>query len=270
MTEAEWMASGDLTAMRAIRRTACCGCLWFDNGNGAVSIAGGQKPCGQCDNGPILPETLFSERKMRLFTCAMARQVWHLIEDERGRNAVRVAERFANGDADLDELETAWNRAHEAATDANAAYETMPRLGFYVSDWRPEYLDWSRCTAMFVAREAGVTKEQQVDLFREIVGNPFRPVAIVPPWLEPSDGEFIEFVGEGDERRIRRWPLWRTPLVAKMAQTIYDERAFGDLPILADALEDAGCDSPDLMAHLRSPGPHVRGCWALDLLLGKE
>jgi hypothetical protein len=54
-----------------------------------------------------------------------------------------------------------------------------------------------------------------------------------------------------------------------LAQGIYEERAFDDLPVLADALEEAGCDQPDLLAHLRGPGPHVRGCWAVDLLLGK-
>ena len=50
---------------------------------------------------------------------------------------------------------------------------------------------------------------------------------------------------------------------------IYQERAFERLPILADALEEAGCDDPDILSHLRGPGPHVRGCWALDLVLGK-
>ena len=59
-------------------------------------------------------------------------------------------------------------------------------------------------------------------------------------------------------------------MVVKIAQGIYDERAFDRLPILADALEDAGCDNADILAHLRSPGPHVRGCWAVDLILGKK
>jgi hypothetical protein len=54
-----------------------------------------------------------------------------------------------------------------------------------------------------------------------------------------------------------------------LAQAIYDERAFDRLPILADALLDAGCDNEELLAHLRSEGPHVRGCWAVDLILGK-
>ncbi len=75
------------------------------------------------------------------------------------------------------------------------------------------------------------------------MGNPFRPVSVIPSWL--------------------------TATVIGMAQAIYDERDFDRLPILADALEEAGCADADLLAHLRSPGPHVRGCWALDLIIDK-
>ena len=65
-------------------------------------------------------------------------------------------------------------------------------------------------------------------------------------------------------------PAWLTSTVVALARSIYDERAFDRLPILADALQDAGCDSDDVLAHLRDPQEHVRGCWALDLVLGKE
>ena len=81
-------------------------------------------------------------------------------------------------------------------------------------------------------------------LMRDIVGNPFRPVTLDPRWL--------------------------TPNVVALAQTIYDERAFERMPILADALMDAGCDSADVLEHCRKGGEHVRGCWVVDLLLGKE
>ena len=55
-----------------------------------------------------------------------------------------------------------------------------------------------------------------------------------------------------------------------LAQAIYEERRFGDLPVLADALEEAGCTDADILSHCRGPGPHVRGCWVVDLLLGKQ
>jgi hypothetical protein len=82
-----------------------------------------------------------------------------------------------------------------------------------------------------------------IDLF----GNPFRPVSVAPLWLAWNDGT-----------------------VVKIAQAIYDERAFDRLPILADALEDAGCTDRAILAHCRQPGEHVRGCWVVDLILGKE
>lgn len=62
---------------------------------------------------------------------------------------------------------------------------------------------------------------------------------------------------------------WRTSTVVALAQGIYDDRAFDRLPILADALQDAGCDNPDILNHCRDTGPHARGCWVVDLVLGK-
>jgi hypothetical protein len=87
----------------------------------------------------------------------------------------------------------------------------------------------------------------QAALLRDIFANPFRPVALDPGYLAWSGGS-----------------------IPKLAQSIYEDRAFDRLPILADALLDAGCDDEELMGHCRSDGPHVRGCWGIDLILGKE
>jgi hypothetical protein len=87
----------------------------------------------------------------------------------------------------------------------------------------------------------------QCHLVRELCGNPFRRVAANSEWLRWHDGT-----------------------VEKMARMIYEERCFDDLPILADALEDAGCDDAALLRHCRAGGEHVRGCWALDRLLARE
>ncbi len=84
----------------------------------------------------------------------------------------------------------------------------------------------------------------QCDLLRDIFGNPFRPVV--------SDS------------------AWFTPAVVAIATSIYSDRAFDRMPILADALEEAGCTNADVLLHCRSDGPHVRGCWVVDLVLGKE
>jgi hypothetical protein len=66
------------------------------------------------------------------------------------------------------------------------------------------------------------------------------------------------------------WLSWQGGLVAAMARQADESGDYGDLPVLADALEDAGCDNADILGHLRGPGPHARGCWVVDLLLGKE
>jgi hypothetical protein len=98
--------------------------------------------------------------------------------------------------------------------------------------------DMIRFVEFSVAR---VESAHQAGLLRETVGNPFCPSA-----LDPS---------------------WRTDTVARVARSVYDDRRFDELPVLADALEDAGCTNKEILDHLRGPGPHERGCWALNLLL---
>ncbi|WP_439625131.1 hypothetical protein [Gemmata sp.] len=84
----------------------------------------------------------------------------------------------------------------------------------------------------------------QAAIIRDVVGNPFRSVAFSPEL--------------------------RTSTVVAIAQQMYESRDFGAMPILADALQDAGCDSDDILTHCRGPVPHVRGCWVVDLVLGKS
>ena len=108
--------------------------------------------------------------------------------------------------------------------------------------------DRSLAAASFteVMAVAEAVQEYHRQLAGDIFGNPFDPVIVNPAWL-----------------------AWNNGAIAKLAQRIYDERSFADLPLLADALEEAGCTSAELLTHCRHPGPHVRGCWAVDLLLGK-
>jgi hypothetical protein len=86
----------------------------------------------------------------------------------------------------------------------------------------------------------------QAHLVRDIFGNPFRPVTVDPSWVQ-----------------------WKDGTVVQLARSIYDDRRFTDLPILADGLEDSGCTDRDILGHCRSGGDHVRGCWPVDLVLGK-
>jgi hypothetical protein len=86
-----------------------------------------------------------------------------------------------------------------------------------------------------------------------------------------SDPIRLWLVGElGNPTRTTERETWLTPTVETLATTIYDQRAFDRLPILADALEEAGCTDADILSHCRQPGVHVRGCWVVDLILGKE
>jgi hypothetical protein len=191
-----------------------------------------------------------SNRKLRLYACGCCRRFWGLLRDERSRGAVEVAERYADGLAGYAKLQGAQRRAR-------AVWQELAGDHWGAAWGTPEM--WAMRTAAQAAaaagREAwraawGVADEHQgghPDTLREVFGNPFCPVPLAPAWL-----------------------AWEGGTVVKLAQSIYDERAFDRLPILTDALEEAGCDNADLLGHLRGPGPHARGCWAVDLLLGKE
>jgi hypothetical protein len=85
-----------------------------------------------------------------------------------------------------------------------------------------------------------------VAVVRDVFGNPFRPARVDPAWL-----------------------AWEGGTVRKLAEGVYQDQGFDRLPVLADALEEAGCADEQVLAHCRAGGPHARGCWLLDLLLGK-
>jgi hypothetical protein len=186
-----------------------------------------------------------SNRKLRLFGVGCCRSVWHLLLDEKNRRAVEVAEEYADGRATARELEEAGEANYRAWKSGTRYYRSdypvvavgaaINEDGYWIWDWKniPTGSRW------FVPGALG--------LLRCIFGNPFRSVTIDPWWLAWNDGT-----------------------IPNLAQGIYDERAFDRLPILADALEEAGCHDADILAHCRSEGPHVRGCWVVDLLLGKE
>ncbi len=94
-----------------------------------------------------------------------------------------------------------------------------------------------------IYRLSGLQESQLCDVIRDIFGNPFRPVAFDPDW--------------------------RTSDAVAISRGMYESRDFAAMPILADALQDAGCENADILDHCRGPGPHVRGCWVVDQVLGK-
>jgi hypothetical protein len=200
-----------------------------------------------------------TERKLRLFAVAYCRHQWHLLVDVRSKKAVEVAERFADGLASESERKRAASDALAAASVAGEARKgaeevSLPSLTAYAATaaWYTVFYEASpaastTCDADAVDwyAENGVEMPHP-KLLRELFGNPFRSIGIDSAWLAWNDGS-----------------------VVKLAQDIYNERAFDRLPTLADALERAGCEDADILAHCRQQGPHVRGCWVVDLLLGK-
>lgn len=205
-----------------------------------------------------------SKRKMRLFACACCRRIWHLLADDRSREGVQVSEQYADGLVKMKQLYRAYmdsGDAHQAACDAHgwrsqvvwaaSVVELATRLDT-IMDWAAERTAHYCRTAVSSDNDSDPAHyaEQlaQVRILHDLLGNPFHPLLTInPSWLRWSDG-----------------------IVVKIGQTIYGERRFEDMPLLADYLEDAGCDDEIMLAHFRSKGPHVRGCWVLDLLLGKE
>lgn len=189
------------------------------------------------------PNPFTSDRKLRLFACACCRQIWHLLTDERSRRAVEAAEQFADR-PDFFSLEL-----FDAGV--NAPGNTSPSPSVLTQD----LLAWGTTLKNYaIVRELifwfNQSPEQALPgahLLRDIVGNPFRPVVIKP-------------------LACSRDMLHRC---VSLAQAIYDDRDFALMPILADALEEAGCQQEEILRHCREPGTHVRGCWCVDLLLGK-
>jgi hypothetical protein len=178
-------------------------------------------------------------RRWRLFACACCRGMWPLLTDPRSREAVEVAERYADGAATLEELRQArvgaFYAAREGQSDAHRAAHYAAADEAFVT---AEHVSWC-------ATKEGYQKVQ-VDWLRDIFGR--RPN---PPVIRAA---------------VR---AWNGGTVLKLAQAVYQERAFDRLPVLADALEDAGCTDADILGHCRGGGEHVRGCWAVDAVLGR-
>jgi hypothetical protein len=193
-----------------------------------------------------------SERKWRLFACAYGRAVrgsQHLL----GPSTAAVAERHADGLASDQDLASERRRnacwPEERWPVAPSAYEGA----WEAVDWLTGARDLLRVDP-HALRHCPIPLDDVVGrslrLLRDVFGDPFRPVTLDP--------------------------VWQTPQVVALAQAAYEQRELPSgtldtarLAVLADALEEAGCAAKDVLNHLRGAGPHVRGCWVVDLLLGK-
>ena len=177
-------------------------------------------------------------RKLRLFCCACCRRIAHLLTEPDLR-ALQLAEGFAEKPGTYRLERRPDYHVPSAAIDGCAI--TAPH--YVLSHVGREAERLSRPPEEAFAEEDAA----QAELFHDVFGNLFRP----RPTIDPA------------------WLAWEDRTAVKLARAIYDERAFERTPILSDALEEAGCAEDALLSHLRAAGPHVRGCWAVDLVLGK-
>jgi hypothetical protein len=180
-----------------------------------------------------LANRTFAERRFLLLSAAFLKSVFSQLQP-RYQQSIDSFERLADGTIERDEFR-----------------HTIPGFsnpGMLVAEWST----WNEHrtgavarTALSVALNTLAEESVQASLFRDIFGNPFRPVS-----FDPS---------------------WRTSTAVALAKGMYESREFGAMPILADALQDTGCDNDDVLTHCRdASGLHVRGCWVVDLVLGKS
>ncbi len=201
---------------------------------------------------------IFDHRKRRLLLCACSRRLLNSLADTRFKHAIDATEEYADQRVTWEELKT---NARRAAIEARNAL-TASRPGGRIHDaavavvaTTAKFMYWDVLTSARLAlantqgryeQEVERTEEMaQVQLLRDIFGNPFRPVTFSSSW--------------------------RTSTAISLARGMYESRDFSAMPILADALQDAGCDNDDILTHCRNPKQvHVRGCWVIDLVLGRK
>lgn len=194
----------------------------------------------------LRPKT--SERRLRLFACGCCRQVWPLLAAS-ARAAITLVERFVEGQAVASEVFAARSIAQTTAgTSAAWAAEAIITL----TAW--DTADAVHVVAQHAARalrdaanqtDWTIARRRQSALLLDILGKLDQPIVFNPRWLSWQDGT-----------------------VRKLAEVIYREHRFADMPILGDALEEAGCDRTDILDHCRLHPEHARGCWLVDALLG--
>lgn len=200
-----------------------------------------------------------SDRQLRLFVCACCRMLWDDRWPHSTRRAIEVAERFADGLVNPSSLNNARSEACRVSQEWHHRNNHLP-----FDD--PRRKETRRLHFATIATELGISMHS---------------LRVTAPWQD----EGVRPVASKLLRCIVRYPtdasedqlISCTPLVTDIARAGYEKRVLPSghlesarLAVLSDALEEAGCTSVTILEHLRTPGPHVRGCWAVDLILGKE
>jgi hypothetical protein len=213
-----------------------------------------------------------NHRLLYLMAAAVFRSMQRLVPQRRWRKLLESVEAYADGEVTFDQLKD----AHKAgavdtfklpAANAAAAHCTHLLLDDYKVDEGADFV--SDAAGYLGAVAAGVLKADAGLGAAQAI------------WKEPAFREakrthervmcgLIRDIFGNPYRTVKTDTGWFTQTATALAHGIYADKAFDRMPILADALQDAGCDSADILDHCRGPGPHVRGCWVVDLVLGKE
>jgi hypothetical protein len=247
MTEAEWLACDDRKALQSFLL-----------------------------HHPYAPRHRNIERRLKLHTCACCRLIWDTFPADVCRQGVVIAEAYADGEVGAAELVGAHAVIQNLPQPASAGSKRVDTP--FGSSELPTGPQWEAQMASFyatsepggrypagetlgtasgamhgpacvirAAKALGLrakTRRTVLAIFRDVFGNPFHPVSL-------------------DLR-------WRTSDTLALGRRMYESRDFGPMPILADALQEAGCDNDDILHHCRQPGVHVRGCWVVDLVIDRE
>lgn len=215
-------------------------------------------------------------RRLKFFALSCCRLAWPAILDERSRNAVEVAEEHMVGSATDEQLSAAVRDADASREQALAARQAL----FETPQWRGDptatALSMSASIAAHLVHFVAASGYYQglIAHVRDSVG--FRGVGL-REWpsarvridqLLAEMCQSLRDVFPNPFRRVTFDLSWRTSTAAALGRQMYRSRDFSLMPILADALQDAGCDNEDMLTHCRGDGPHVRGCWVVDLILG--
>jgi hypothetical protein len=203
-----------------------------------------EDPYTMLDSGPVNA----GERKLQLFAVACCRRFRLPNPSLTISMAITAAEQLADGEGSLNELQDLGSAAQTMGDPGRAPSEPAARIARAVCMLPRNQDDVYLDQIQDIVRETCHDHEDKspaANLLRDIFGNPFRPAAVSSEW--------------------------RTSTAIALAKHIYEARDFAQMPILADALQDAGCDNADILNHCRDAnGVHVRGCWVVDLVLGKE
>jgi hypothetical protein len=212
-----------------------------------------------------------SPRKQLLAAVGFIRRFESLFTDEMCHQLLDVAERVADEELELGALVAHKNRCFKRLQEkpAELPYRSADyiacELGFYAS---------YRFAELSGRRRPDRPRTAAGELLANVLmWHPFVRLALPNPgdsWSQAEEQAFRDVCRDaGGVPGFRLDPRWVSDNAARISTVMYESRDFAPMPVLADALEDAGCADPDVLAHCRGPGPHIRGCWVVDLVLGK-